>query len=620
MAVQDYVSSNTLFRLNKLMKRFREIDDDPLAIGREERQELAFMLASTLTDFVEFAYICFKWHGFEMSPMQADIARYMQNSGNLVMVTAGRNEAKTTIACFYAIWRMIHNHRIRIMIVSANEEQTLEIGNLIIGMIKMWSLLCIYRPDSGKGDRASQSALDIHWHLKPVDKSPTIRCVSIGGQLPSKRADLLISDDIENTKNSLTQDMRAKLIAASQEFSAICGNGKILYLGTPQNMDSVYKTLPARGFEVRIWCARIPSEVQERNMGDMLAPYIKDMIANGAKREGFGLGGDLGEATDPQMLNETWLCNKEADYGMEGFQLQYMLDTTFSDAKRRKLDVSDLIFYRGDYNSVPASFTWTGDSRFVYKNAHGGLRDVTLQLPISIGKDVVPFKHKLMAVDPSGQGGDELAFTITGAASSYIHILAVGGLQGGMSTANIDTIIDRCLEYGVNDILIESNFGGGTCSMLFINRLAERGIGGIGVRDKYNSTQKEARIIDTLAPIMSRHRLVVHTDVLDQDVESCMPYPQAKRWKYSLFVQMHTINYTRKCIDKYDRVDCLALGISDLLAHLAEDENKVVERRKQEEFQTFLKDPTGSNKYVIGRSRDKFQRMSTLNRRKGKRR
>jgi hypothetical protein len=66
-----------------------------------------------------------------------------------------------------------------------------------------------------------------------------VKSVGISGQLAGSRADVIVADDIEVPNNSMTQGMRDKLSEAVKEFDAILKpDGRIIYLGTPQNQES----------------------------------------------------------------------------------------------------------------------------------------------------------------------------------------------------------------------------------------------------------------------------------------------------------------------------------------------------------------------------------------------
>lgn len=591
------VPIKTITRLRVLAQRCRELDANPRGIPQDVREELALMFAVVFKDFWVFAYIGMKFLGFTLTDMQKDIAEYMQHGPRKKMVCAQRGEAKSTLAALYAVWQLIQDQGTRVLIVSGGEKQASEVATLVIRLIETWPLLCWLRADPSRGDRTSYEGYDVHCDLKPLEKAPSVACVGITAQLQGKRADLLIPDDIETTKNGLTQTMREHLLTISKEFAAINTHGETLYLGTPQTKDSIYKTLPARGFEVRIWCGRIPSVEQEERYGDTLAPYIKELIQRGMKRTGFGVDGTLGESTDPDRYDEDALIEKELDFGDEGFALQYMLDTTLSDALRTRIKLSDFIIHSGDSETAPDVISYIADSRYRYSETHEGIPTAILYRAAGYGENVLQYKHKLMVIDPAGCGGDEISFALGGAASAYHHLFSVGGYQGGVSEENLNKLIDLALEYGISDMVIESNMGHGTVSMLMRNALAQRNISTIGVRDLRNSTQKERRIIDTVSPVTRRHRLVVHTSALEMDIQCCMAYPRDRRWQYSAFVQMQDITYDRGCLTKDDRADAVAMLVQELAAHLVEDENKAAEKAAEKVVAEFYNNPMG---YSVG--------------------
>ena len=63
--------------------------------------------------------------------------------------------------------------------------------------------------------------------LKGVDRSPSVACIGITGQLPGKRADLLIADDIESPKNAGTRRIIGSVISAAFVAPAIHSTGSV---------------------------------------------------------------------------------------------------------------------------------------------------------------------------------------------------------------------------------------------------------------------------------------------------------------------------------------------------------------------------------------------------------
>lgn len=605
-----------LNRLSMVAKLTNELNFNPRGIAQATRLEISMMLGVTFSKFRDFAYVGMKFLGFTLTDMQADIADYMQYGPRKKMVAAQRGEAKSTLAALYSVWRLIQDQSTRVLILSGGEQQASEVATLVIRLIETWPLLCWLKADPSRGDRTSYTAYDVHCDLKKLDKSPSVACVGVTASLQGKRADLLIPDDIETTKNGLTQAERAKLLMVSKDFAAICTHGDTLYLGTPQTKDSIYKTLPARGFEVRVWPGRIPSFEMQEKYGETLAPYILDLVEQGYQRMGYGVDGTLGQSTDTGRYSEDDLIEKELDFGPEGFQLQYMLDTSMLDAMRTRIKLGDLIVHGGDTDTAPDRFMWSSERRNQVDEVES-VRDAKLFYAAATGTEMLPYKHKLMIVDPAGSGGDEISYACGGAASSYIHLFSTGGYQGGVSTENIDKVIDMCVEMGIDNITIESNMGHGTVESLFVNRLGERNLPGIGVSGKYNTTQKERRIIDTISPVTRRHRLVVHERALQDDIECCMTYSRDKRWLYSAFQQMHNVTYDRGSLAKDDRVDAIAMLVAELNAHLVEDEGKAAEKAREGEVKEFLANPMGYDEHHPRRStggrigrRDAFRKQA----------
>jgi len=607
------MKQKTMDRLKLLYTRIEKYKHTPQKIPKQEREELAMMFASTFHEFSEFAELGMAFLGFKLTEMQRDIAEYMQHGPRKSMVSAQRGEAKSTLAALFSVWSLIQEQSYRVLIVSGGEKQASDVAILVIRLLETWPLLCWLKADPARGDRTSNESYDVHCDLKPIDKSASIACVGITAQLQGKRADLLIPDDVETTKNSLTQVQREQLLLLTKEFAAINTHGKTLYLGTPQTKDSIYRTLSTRGYEVRVWPGRIPTVEEEERYNGALAPMILDMIERGYARTGFGLDGTKGEVTDPGRYTEDDLIEKEIDFGPEGFQLQYMLDTTLTDALRTRIKLSDLVFADFSHEAAPTSVWYAAVPQYKIADVPTLLNGAVLYSASGVSDITLPYQHKIMQIDPAGCGGDEVAFSILGALNSYIHLMAVGGLQGGLCEENCNTLIDYMVEFGVKDIEVEANMGHGTASMLLMNALHKREIKDIGITDKYATGQKERRIIDLISPVTRRHKLIVHQRALDMDMEYCSRYPMDRRALYSCFNQFANITYERNSLPKDDRADSVAGGIMKLQGYLEQDEDKTAKRIAAKIAADFMANPMGYSKEV--QQPKKPKRLGRYNRR-----
>lgn len=568
-------------------------------------QELRFAHAQLVADnylhFVDFAVDGMAFLGFPLTDMQADISEFMEQGPRLRMVMAQRGEAKSTLAALYAVWRLIQRPSTRVLVVSGGETQASEVATLIIRIIMQWDILEYLRPDKTNGDRTSVEKFDVHWSIRDmVDKSPSLACIGITAQLQGKRADLLIADDVETTKNGLTMQMRAHLQNLTKEFSSICTHGDILYLGTPQSKDSVYNTLPGRGYEIRIWPGRYPTDDEMEKYGDRLAPILAARIkANPGLRTGGGLDGKRGKPTDPERYDEAALIEKELDQGPEGFQLQYMLDTSLLDAMRQQLKLSDLIVANFDWEQVPETIAYQSDSRYlVPMDQSFPIPNTRMYYPASCGAIFRSLNDLMMFIDPAGGGADEMGFGVSGSFGPYIHVLDVGGIRGGLTDLNGDKLCDIIWKYKLTHVQVESNMGHGLFEINLRAILAKRSVlepffKDVGVQGEYSTGQKERRIIDSLVSPMLRHRVIIHQQVFDSDILYGKQHSVEKRASYSLFNQLANITTDRQSLPKDDRLEAMAGCVRYHKAVLVQDEEKAAAVRSQKEAQAFIDNPMG---------------------------
>lgn len=567
----------------------------------KERFELAQMIAEQYSDFRDFALDGMVFLGFSLTDIQEDIAEFMEQGPRLRMVMAQRGEAKSTLAALYAVWRLIQRPSTRVLVVSGGETQASEVATLIIRIIMQWDILEYLRPDKTNGDRTSVEKFDVHWSIRDmVDKSPSLACIGITAQLQGKRADLLIADDVETTKNGLTMQMRAHLMNLTKEFSSICTHGDILYLGTPQSKDSVYNTLPGRGYEIRIWPGRYPTQDEMEKYGDRLAPVLAARLAaNPGLQTGGGLDGKRGKPTDPERYNEAALIEKELDQGPEGFQLQYMLDTSLLDAMRQQLKLSDLIVANFDWENVPETIAYQSDNRnLVPLDQSFPIPNTRMYYPASCSTVFRPLNDRMMFIDPAGGGADEMAFAVSGSLGPYIHVLDVGGLRGGLTDVNGNALCDIIWKYKLTHVQVESNMGHGLFEINLRAILEKRAVlepffKDVGVQGEYSTGQKERRIIDSLVSPMLRHRVILHQQVFESDTKYNQQHSIEKRPMYSVFNQLANITTDRQSLPKDDRLEAMAGAVRYHKNVLVADEEKAAAVRSAAEAKAFVDNPMG---------------------------
>lgn len=537
-----------------------------------------------LQDFRNFLYIVWKHLNLpDPTPIQYDIANYMQTAPRRSIIEAFRGVGKSYIAAAYTVWRLLRDPDTKIMVVSASKSRADDFSTFVQRIIT--ELPFCNHLIAKEGQRWSKIAFDVA--PAKASGSPSVKSVGITGQITGSRADLIIADDIEVPNNSMTHTMREKLGEAVKEFDAVLKpDGSILYLGTPQTEMSLYNVLPNRGYETQIWTARYPTvEFAERAYGTKLAPLIYSRI-----QDNQDIAGD---PTDPKRFDNEDLLERELSYGKSGFALQFMLDTTLSDANKHPLKLSDLIVYPCDSDTAPEKLIWGIFNPLVDLPNVGLAGDKFFAPTETIGR--APYTGSVLAIDPSGRGQDETGYAVVKMLNGYLHVFEVGGLEGGYSENTLTNLAQIAAKNSVNYVLIESNFGDGMFTELLKPYLQK--IHPVTIEEVRHNVQKEKRIIDTLEPVLNQHKLVMDPKVIQKDYESVQHLPPEKGIKYMLTYQLTRITKDRGSLAHDDRLDVLAMAVQYWVEQMAQDvDNQIKARRDElleEELERFISNVKG---------------------------
>ena len=195
-----------------------------------------------LIDFRNFLYLVWRHLNLpEPTPIQYDIANYIQNGPRRLVIEAFRGVGKSYITSAFVVHQLLINPELKVLVVSASKTRSDDFSTFTQRLIHEMPILNHLKP------REEQRASKISFDVGPAaaSHSPSVKSVGITGQLAGSRADLIVADDIEIPNNSATQMMRDKLGESIKEFDAILKpEGRIVYLGTPQTELSIYEELP----------------------------------------------------------------------------------------------------------------------------------------------------------------------------------------------------------------------------------------------------------------------------------------------------------------------------------------------------------------------------------------
>jgi len=553
-------------------------------------------------DFKLFLYLIWK-HLNLPSPTRSQymMAEWLQHGPDKLVISAFRGVGKSWVTAAYTCWLLVNNPQINIMVVSASKTRADDFSTFVLRLIHEVPILQHLIP------RDNQRSSKISFDVAPAraNQSPSVKSVGITGQLTGSRADVIIADDIEVTGNSATQGMRDKLKELIKEFAAISKppekdeatdeiikSSKIVFLGTPQTEQSIYNALPERGYEIRIIPAKYPTEAQAVRYGNRLGSFIVDDLSRNPRLAGQPVCTRFSEHT---------LLEKLAEYGQAGFALQFMLDTSLADADRYPLKLHDLIVMDLDDKLAPVDMAWGNDRSLIVEDVPSvGFDGDRFYRPFMVAKDDwQPYTGTVMAIDPSGRGGDETTWAIVSILNGRLFLLDAGGDRRGYEEEVLENLANKARDYHVNEVVIEPNFGDGMFNKLLSPVMAR--IYPCKISDTERSRgQKEQRIVDTLEPVMNQHRLVVDRKLIERDFKSTEIYVPEQQNRYRLFYQMTRITRERGSLIKDDRLDALALAVHYWTEQMARDTHRAAdetrERLLDEELRRFMDHALGRPK------------------------
>ena len=530
-----------------------------------------------INDFRNFLYLTWRHLRLpEPTPIQYDIADYLQRGGQRCIISAFRGVGKSWITASFVLWRLLLDPNINILVVSASKNRADDFSTFCLRLLSEMPILKHLYP---KGDQR-QSKISFDVATATASQQPSVKSLGITSQLTGSRADLIIADDVETSGNTQTQSMRDKLSESIKEFEAIIkpDTSRIIFLGTPQTEQSIYNKLQERGYKIRYWSARYPTEKQLVTYNANLAPIILNTWALEI----------VGKPTDPTRFDEKDLLEREASYGRIGFNMQYQLDSSLSDLDRYPLKLSDLSVMTLNPDNAPEKVIWASSPELKNNDLPCvGLQGDGYFRPMQTQGAWIDYTGSVMSIDPSGKGKDETAYTVTKFLNGNIYLLDVGGFNSGYSEHTLTKLVQIAKKHKVKKLLIEENFGQGMFNELLKPYLIKEYPCTIeSIRQQSN---KHRRILDTLEPLMAQHRLVVCPTVIRKDYdETNAMYPQETALRYQLFYQISRLQKGVHTLAQDDRIDALQMSCYYWVQQLAKDQDLAYKHRKEDKFRMEL--------------------------------
>ena len=523
---------------------------------------------------------------------QLCIAEYLQNGPKRLQIQAFRGVGKSWITAAFVLWTLFNDADKKVMVVSASKDRADAFSIFCQRLILEVPWLSHLKP---KNDDQRWSRISFDVGPAMAAQAPSVKSVGITGQLTGSRADLMVLDDVEVPNNSMTEMQREKLLQLVTECESILTpkpSSRIMFLGTPQTTFTIYNKLRERSYKPFVWPARYPRKVAMYD--GLLAPQlVYDLDTTD----------DLTWKPTDTRFREHDLLERESSMGRSNFMLQFMLDTSLSDAEKFPLKFADLVVTPINRENAPENIIWCSDPKNVIKDLPAvGLPADYFYSPMQFQGEWQPYQETICSVDPSGRGTDETVATYLSQLNGFIYLHEVKAFRDGYTDETLLAILKGCRKYNVSTLLIESNFGDGIVAELF-KKHCQSTQTRLNIEETRANVRKEDRIIDSLEPVLNQHRLVVDPAVIKWDYSSNPDGAPETRLQYMLFYQMSRMCREKGAVKHDDRLDALAQGVKWFTDALALNANREIAQRRLDEWNDTLEqwrdDPVGSANHIV---------------------
>ena len=561
-------------------------------------------MSDPLDHFPNFLWRAWKTIGLPPpTPLQYDFCEYLDAGavglnphveGDRKIMMAFRGASKSYVTTAFAVCCLRRDRTERILITSATSKFAGGIATFAYSMVRNFEWLADMKPSNDQ----RQSALAFDVAGAPQAKDESFASEGIFGQITGRRASKIIGDDLETPNTSETETAREDLRKRVGEFGAIIlPGGGIYLLGTAQTEDTIYKLYAEdKGFQLRIWPILYPTPSIDPKQDELVkyGPRLAPMIA-----KALAANPELaGTSTEPSRFTEVDIAARRKLWGKTEFDRQFKMFLDAGLGKGNPLKLRDLVVME-----LPAPSATTSQhllpSEIAYNPMPANRWDITVDsltgdshLYAPAQADIwVPAEQTICYIDPSGAGSDETTWTIGAGLLGRVFALFQGASTDGHTSDVMKAIAADCKRWRVQTVIVESNFGQGMFGELLQPHFADIGWQVEIVEERAGSVSKEKRIVATLEPLITDHRLVVSAQLLRDDFNVDYEDLEAMKRRYHrLTYQLSRMNKQKGCVPFDDRVDGLAglckhfVGVLTRQLALAADAGKVraIEREAEE--------------------------------------
>lgn len=201
-----------------------------------------------------------------------------QYTGEDLLILGPRGSAKSTAVTVTATaWTVGRNPLIRAMLAFASQEvQGLafvrQIEHILTNNDRYIEIFGRLKPD--KPERWTDTEMIVQRPTPPGGlKDPTIAVVGLNSAVPSKRADLIVGDDLVTLENAYSPVLRKKVIQFVNQslFPIMAPGGRKVIVGSKWHRQDLYTDIAQK------WGLKLPRS-ENIVVSEILKPYIDQVI------------------------------------------------------------------------------------------------------------------------------------------------------------------------------------------------------------------------------------------------------------------------------------------------------------------------------------------------------
>lgn len=574
-------------------------------------------------DSRNFLYKAWKtWFQADPNPLMYDFWEWLTRGPDLQIAMGFRGFSKSFLMVTYCAHLFYDDPEDQILNLAGSVNSAKGNAALLFGMIQGFDWLGHLRPRGF--DRQSAQAFDVYGSKH--EKSESFASLAIlSGDKTGRRCRVAVLDDVETPTTAASENDRTELRRHVDEVGGaiLKPDGIIRVIGTAQTEDTIYihHLADQKGFANRIWPVQYPTPIELGHYGPWLAPSIRTKLEASPEL--------VETATEPVRFPERVIASKRTLFGLHAFRREFLMWTDAGGLETKPLKLRDLIVIDVSVPSLqtplrlPSDLLWAPyPANAIPDLSVDSLNgDSTLYFPM----DTPTFRdywqapdRTILQIDPSGGGADEVVWDVLSELAGRVFLLASGASLQGFTAGTMSAIAKMAKQWGVQRVRIEKNFGGGMFSELLRPYLLKECCE-CSIEEEWATGAKEARIVDTLEPVISDHRLVVNRSVLMQDYPILYDTVEdSKKRNYRLTYQLTRITREKGGLPHDDRVDCLSAGVASFIGNLkremekaAQDAREMVVNEQQDYFRKLSQEARLAQNPLMGHN-SRSHRVSGL--------